>query len=78
MLVWEENNALVKTKGAEVTPTRLDDDRHGGFLNNGAYPWEGGEAAVVSPAVLLHGVGEVKVSVQTRGNSLVLLDVLEV
>lgn len=50
-------------KETGVTPTCLDNDRHGGLLNNGSYSWEGGEAAVVSPAVLLHRVREVKVSV---------------
>ena len=52
------------------------DDGHGSFLDDGAYAGEGGEAAVVSPAVRLNGVGEVQVPVQTHGHSLVLLDVL--
>lgn len=64
--------------GDEGTPTRLHDDGHGVLLNDGAYLGEGGEAAVVPPAVLLHGVGEVEVSVQAHGDPLVLLDVLQV
>ena len=57
MLVGEEN------KEAGLTPTRLDDDRHGGLLNDGSYSGESGEAAVVSPAVLLLRMREVKVSI---------------
>lgn len=63
---------------AEGTPTRLHHDGHGGLLNDGAYPGEGGEAAVVPPAVLVHGVREVQVSVEAHGDPLVLLDVLQV
>ena len=58
--------------------TGLDHDGHGCLLDDGAYPGEGGETAVVSPAVLLLGVGEVQVSVQTHGHPLVLLDVLQI
>lgn len=57
--------------------TGLDHDGHGRLLDDGANPGEGGKAAVVSPAVLLLGVGEVQVSVQTHGHPLVLLDVLQ-
>lgn len=57
MLVGEEN------KESGLTPTRLDDDRHGGFLNDGSYSGESSEAAVVSPAVLLLRMREVKVSI---------------
>lgn len=60
------------------TPTCLDDDGHGGLLDDGAYPREGGEAAVVPAAVPLHGVGEVEVPVQAHGHPLVLFDVLEI
>lgn len=61
-----------------MTPTRLDDDGHGGLLNDGPYPGEGGEAAVVSAAVLLHRVGEVQVAVEAHRHPLVLLYVLKV
>lgn len=54
---------LSEDKEAGVTPTCLDNDRHGCLLNNGPYSWEGGEAAVVSPAILLHRMREVKISV---------------
>lgn len=47
----------------EVTPTCLDNDGHGGLLNDGSDSWKGGEATVVSPAVLLYRMREVKVSV---------------
>lgn len=64
-------------KEAEVTPTCLDDDRHGGLLNDGSYSWEGGKATVVSPAVLLHSVREVEVSIQAHRHPLILFYVLE-
>lgn len=65
-------------KEAGVTPTCLDNDRHGGLLNDGSYSWEGGEAAVVSSAVLLHSVREVKVSVQAHRHPLILFYVLKI
>lgn len=65
-------------KEAEVTPTCLHDDRHGGLLNYGSYPRESGEAAVVSSAVLLHSVREVEVSIQAHGHPLILFYVLEI
>lgn len=63
---------------ARVTPTCLDNDRHGSLLNDGSYSRECSEAAVISPAVLLHRVREVKVSVQAHGHPLILLDVLKI
>lgn len=65
-------------KEAGATPTCLDDDGHGSLLNDGSYSWKGGEAAVVSPAVFLHSVREVQVSVQAHGHPLILLYVLKV
>lgn len=65
-------------KEAGVTPTCLDDHGHGGLLNDGSYSWEGGEAAVVPPAVLLHRVREVEVSVQAHRHPLILFYVLKI
>lgn len=62
----------------EVPPTGLDDDRHGSLLYNGSYSREGGGAAVVSPTVFLNRMGEVEVSIQTRGHPLVLFYMLEI
>lgn len=62
----------------DVALTWFDIDRHGSLLNDGSDPREGGEAAVVPPAVLLHGMREVKVSVQAHGYPLVLLDVPQI
>ena len=50
---------------------------HGGLLDDGSYLGEGGEAAVVRPAVVLHGVSEVQVPVQVHGHPLVLIDLLQ-
>ena len=58
-------------------PTTLDDHGHGCFLDNGSDGREGGEAAVVFPAVILHGVREVKVAVDAHGNPLILANVLQ-
>ena len=66
-----------KEEEAEGTPTRPDDDRHGSLLNDGSYSREGGEAAVVSSAVLLHRVREVKVSVQAHRHPLILFYMLQ-
>ena len=57
--------------------TGVDHYGHGGLLDDGADHGEGGEAAVVRPAVLLLGVGEVQVSVQTDGHPRVLLNGLQ-
>ena len=57
--------------------TGVDHYGHGGLLDDGANHGEGGEAAVVPPAVLLLGVGEVQVSVQTNGHPRVLLNGLQ-
>lgn len=50
----------------------------GGFVDDDANLAEGGKAAVVRPAVVLQGVREVQVAIDASGNSLVLLDVLEI
>lgn len=47
----------------EVTPTCRDNDGHGGLLNDGSDSWKGGKTTVVSPAVLLYRMREVKVSI---------------
>lgn len=47
----------------ECPLTRLDNDRHGRLLNDGSYSWKSSKAAVVPPAVLVHRVREVKVSI---------------
>lgn len=69
---------LSESKEAGETPTRLDDDRHSSLLNDGPYSWEGGKAAVVSPAVLLLRMREVKVSVQAHRHPLILFYVLKI
>lgn len=58
-------------------PTGFHQHGRGRLVDDGAYFGEGGEAAVVRPAVVLQGVREVQVAVDARGNPLVLLDVLE-
>lgn len=58
-------------------PTGFHQHGRGRLVDNGAYFGEGREAAVVRPAVVLHGVREVQVAIEARGNPLVLLDVLE-
>lgn len=62
----------------ESIRTRADDDGHGVLLDDGADLGEGGEAAVVPPAVLLLSVREIEVAVQAHGDPVVLLDVLQV
>lgn len=59
------------------THTIPDDDGHCGLLHDGAYPGKSREAAVVSAAVLLHGIREIQVPVEAHGNPLILLDVLQ-
>lgn len=59
-------------------PTGFHQHGRGRLVDDGAYFGERCEAAVVRPAVVLHGVREVQVAVEARGNPLVLLDVLEI
>lgn len=55
--------SALKTGFKKRLLTCLDNDRHGRLLNDGPYSWKRSEAAVVPPAVLVHRVREVKVSV---------------
>lgn len=75
---WTAVAMLSKINLWKCLLTCLHDDRHGGLLDDGSYSWKSGEAAVIPPAVFVHGVGEVKVPVQAHGHPLVLLDVLEI
>lgn len=61
MMNFEE--CTYRTKSKKCLLTCLDNDRHGRLLNDGAYSRKRSEAAVVPPAVLVHRVREVKVSV---------------
>lgn len=58
-------------------PTGFHQHGRGRLVDDDAYNGEGGEAAVVRPAVVLQGVRDVQVAVDARGNPLVLLDGLE-
>lgn len=78
LLRYREGERGEGKRQSRATPTGGDDDRHGRLLHDGADGGEGGDAAVVPAAVLLHGVGEVEVSVQAHGHPLILLDVLQV
>lgn len=75
---FHQPTAFGECKDADVALTWIDVDRHGSLLNDGSDPWEGGEAAVVTPAVLFHRMRKVKVSVQAHGHPLVLLDVPQI
>lgn len=57
--------------------TARDRDSHSAFLNDGAYPGEGGVAAVILATVILEGIREVQVAVKAHGDPLILLNVLE-
>ena len=57
--------------------TGVDHYGHGSLLDDRANHGERGEAAVVPPAVLLLGMGEVQVSIQADGHPRILLDGLQ-
>lgn len=69
---------LVKPCSVFCKPTAPDCDGHGDLLDDGAQFGESSVAAVVLAAVVLQGVREVQVAVGAHGNSLILLDELEI
>lgn len=74
----ESQLCLCEYRQVDLALTWFDIDRHGGLLNNGSDPRKGSEAAVVPPAVFLHRVREVQVSVQACGHPLILFDVPQI
>lgn len=75
---WTAVTMLSKINLWKCLLTCLHNDRHGGLLDDGSYSWKSSKAAVISPAVFVHRVSEVKVSVQAHGHPVVLLDVLKI